>query len=141
MSQTVLKGAQSGTLENALFTTSNKVSAEAQAQFNGVYRLGQNGEVIVDKAIRGRSFLQGARDTLSSSWGSVRSAASSTWDSVKLKGGQIATSLSAAARSLSVTLNSAETSVGFPMVLPGIALDPTNPESPLYNPAFQRAVD
>jgi hypothetical protein len=141
MSQTVLQGAKSGTLENALFTTSNRVSAGAQAQFNGVYRLGQNGEVIVDKAISGRSFLQGARDALSSTWSSVKSAASSAWDSVKSKGGQIAPLLSGAVRSLSVTLNSTETSVGFPVPLPGFIFDPTNPYSPLYNPAFQRCVD
>jgi RHS repeat-associated protein len=53
MSQTILEGNENGTLENALFTSSRgtSISANAQAQFNGVYRVSGSGEVIVEKPI------------------------------------------------------------------------------------------
>jgi hypothetical protein len=53
MSQTVRTAFEAGTLENALFTSSRvrTISANAQAQFEGVYRLGEEGQVLVEKTL------------------------------------------------------------------------------------------
>jgi RHS repeat-associated protein len=51
MSQIVFNASESGTLENALFTSSKEVSAGAQGVFNGVYKA-NNGNVIADKALQ-----------------------------------------------------------------------------------------
>jgi RHS repeat-associated protein len=53
MSRTVCDASDAGTLENALFTSSKttSVSASAQAQFDGVYRATQSGQIEIDKAI------------------------------------------------------------------------------------------
>ena len=53
MCKTTYEAYKAGTLENAIFTSSKttSISANAQAQFNGVYRVGEDGQVIIEKAI------------------------------------------------------------------------------------------
>ncbi len=53
MCKTTYDAYKAGTLENAIFTSSKStsISLNAQAQFNGAYRIGQDGKVIVEKAI------------------------------------------------------------------------------------------
>lgn len=47
----VKAAAEAGNLENALFTTGQKVSQAAQAEFNGVYTLGPDGQVTAVKEL------------------------------------------------------------------------------------------
>ncbi|MCP4426767.1 MAG: hypothetical protein GY803_19925 [Chloroflexi bacterium] len=74
MSQTVFNAAQKGTLENALFASTGKVSEGAQEVFNGVYRVNSDGKVVVDKALQ------------SGFWSKVGAAASSAWTAIKATG-------------------------------------------------------
>lgn len=99
MSQTILKGDTLGTLENALFTSAKGVSEEApgvsegaQAQFNGVYRVLQNGQIrAIKDEINSPSF-----------WTRVGTAGSTAWASFKAWGTQLVTDLTSATTTLPV---------------------------------------
>jgi hypothetical protein len=119
MCQTVLKGNELGTLQNALFTSAKGVSEEAvgvsegaQAQFNGVFRVLQDGNI---RAIKDEIESPGF-------WAKVGAAASTGWSAVRAWGTQLVTDLSSTTLSLPV------------FYLPYGTLDPMqNPWAPWYS--------
>jgi RHS repeat-associated protein len=85
MCRTVYDAIAAGKAENAIFTSAPKISEGAQGQFEGAYRVAQNGQIISDKAleeVRRPSF-----------WTKVGAAASSAWHGLKAWGTQLTTSL------------------------------------------------
>lgn len=116
MSETVLQGAKLGTLENALFATSQRVSEAAKGVFKGVYRLAEDGTVLVDKAVRGGN-----------AWQKIGAALASSWAAVKTAG-----------RELAVTLGDTSTTTMPFIAVPAFYLDPTCPYSPFYSPAYEK---
>ncbi|MBN1139990.1 MAG: Ig-like domain-containing protein [Anaerolineae bacterium] len=82
---TVYDAISAGKAENAIFTSAPKISEGAQGQFEGAYRVAQNGKVIADKAleeVRRPSF-----------WTKFGAAASSAWQGLKAWGTQLTTNL------------------------------------------------
>jgi RHS repeat-associated protein len=118
MSQTVLKGNALGTLQNALFTSAKGVPDEAvgvsegaQAQFNGVFRVLQDGKIgAIKNEIESPGF-----------WARVGAATSTAWSTVRAWGTQLVTDLCSATTSLPI------------FYLPYGALDPMqSPWAPWY---------
>jgi RHS repeat-associated protein len=80
MSQAVLKGKELGTLENALFTSAKGVSEEAsgiseqaQAQFEGAYRVLQDGKIrAIKDGIKAPGLLAKVSATASTAWSAAR---------------------------------------------------------------------
>jgi hypothetical protein len=64
MCQTVSDAYKNGKLENALFTSAEKVSTKAQDIFKGVYRVSPDGKVSVDKNLEKVSALGAAWQAL-----------------------------------------------------------------------------
>jgi hypothetical protein len=108
MCRTVLDAIEAGKAENAIFTSAPKVSEGAPTVFNGVYRVGENGQVIVDKALKDPSL-----------WTKVGAGASTAWNAARSAGEDL----------LNIELNAPI------MLFPALLVDPTNPynpASPLY---------
>jgi hypothetical protein len=104
MCQTVYDAIKTGKAQNAVFTSAPGVSEKAQAVFNGVYRVGANGEVIVDKALKDPTF-----------WAKVGAGAATAWNSIKTAGQELL-----------------QTLVTAPLILvPAFIVDPMNPQNPL----------
>jgi hypothetical protein len=76
MCRTVRDAYENGTLENALFTSSKttSISGNAQAEFTGVYRATQEGQVVTEKALQ---------EVKSGFWGTVGAGVSAAWNHTK----------------------------------------------------------
>ncbi len=74
MCRTVYEAIKTGKAQNAIFTSAPRVSTGAQNVFNGVYRVGEGGEVIVDKALKDPTFWTKIGAGASTAWSAIRSA-------------------------------------------------------------------